>query len=63
VAITSMAGVDGGNGGWAYVYGPTMALSTSLYLAIDEDQVRDGERSHTKEQVGYVVFAAPVVYP
>jgi chitodextrinase len=63
VAITSMAGVDGGNGGWAYVYGSTPASNTSLYLAIDEDQVGDGERSHTKEQVGYVVFASPMVYP
>jgi hypothetical protein len=58
-----MAGVDGGNGGWAYVYGSTAASNTSLYLAIDEDQVGDGERSHTKEQVGYVVFASPMVYP
>jgi len=25
-------------------------------LAVDEDQANDSERSHTTEQVGYIVF-------
>ena len=26
-------------------------------LVVDEDQANDAERSHTTEQVGYIVFA------
>ena len=62
-AVTTMAGMDGGNGGWAYVHGSTMATTTTLYLSIDEDQIGDTERNHTTEQVGYVVFESAVVYP
>ena len=25
-------------------------------MAIDEDQLKDSERAHTNEQVGYIVF-------
>ena len=63
VAVVALAGMDGGNGGWAYTYGPTTATSTTLYLAADEDQVGDSERNHTTEQVGYVVFESAFVYP
>jgi len=62
VALTSMAGMDGGNGGWSYTYGATMATSTTLYLAVDEDQIQDTERNHTTEQISYIVFESPVVY-
>jgi len=62
VAVTTMAGMDGRNGGWAYVHGPTLATTTTLYLSIDEDEIGDSECSHTSEQVGYVVFGSPVVY-
>lgn len=58
VALATMAGVDGGNGGWAVVYGKT---ATSLSLFIDEDTIGDAERSHTTEQVAYLVFAGPGV--
>ena len=63
VAVVTMAGVDGNNGGWAQVHGSTLATTTSLFLSIDEDQIGDTERSHTTEQVAYVAFAGPVVYP
>ncbi len=63
VAVVTMAGVDGGNGGWAYTYGSAPATATTLDLAIDEDQVNDTERNHTPEQVAYVVFASSGVYP
>ncbi len=63
VATVQMAAVDGNNGGWAQVHGPTMATATTLNLSIDEDQIADTERSHTTEQVAYAVFAGPVVYP
>ncbi|UCG32935.1 MAG: hypothetical protein JSU68_14880 [Phycisphaerales bacterium] len=63
VAVATMAGMDGNNGGWAQTHGDTMASATTLYLSIDEDMISDSERNHTTEQVGYVVFAGPVVYP
>lgn len=63
VAVVTMAGVDGGNGGWAYSYGASPLSANTLDLAIDEDQLNDSERNHTPEQVGYVVFAAAGVYP
>jgi hypothetical protein len=56
VALATMAGVDGANGGWAYVFGTT---PSSLQLVIDEDLINDFERNHTSEQVGYVVFEEP----
>lgn len=58
-----MAGVDGGNGGWAQTHGATEANGTTLFLSIDEDLIGDTERNHTSEQVGYVVFEGPINYP
>jgi hypothetical protein len=63
VAVTTMAGMDGGNGGWAYTYGSNPTSTTQLDLAIDEDTVKDSERKHTPEQVGYIVFESELVYP
>jgi hypothetical protein len=63
VAVVTMAGVDGGNGGWAYTYGPTDTTSSTIDLAIDEDTIADSERNHVNEQVGYVVFQSSLVYP
>jgi len=60
VVLTTMAGVDGGNGGWAYAHGATAATASSLYLSIDEDQINDSERNHTTEQSGYIVFSSPI---
>ena len=62
VTLGSMAGMDGNNGGWAYMHGSMPASNTSLYLSLDEDQIGDSERSHTSEQIGYVVFETPVAY-
>ena len=59
IALLTMAGVDGFNGGWAQVHGATLATTTSLFLSVDEDQIADAERNHATEQVGYLVFAAP----
>jgi hypothetical protein len=63
VALTSIGGMDGDNGGWAQVHGSTLATATTLYLSVDEDQIGDSERWHIDEQVSYVVFSpntAPV---
>jgi hypothetical protein len=62
VTLTTMAGMDGGNGGWAQTHGPTPATQDQLLLSIDEDQIGDSERAHTGEHVGYVAFAGPLVY-
>jgi len=55
-AIATMAAMDGGNGGWAFLNGASPLSTNSMSLAIDEDQIRDSERAHTTEQVGYLVF-------
>jgi len=55
-AILSQAGMDGGNGGWAILYGSAPLTASQVSLAIEEDWYRDSERRHTTEQVGYIVF-------
>jgi len=55
--IASLVGLDGGDGGWAVLMGST-PISTYIWLAIDEDTIRDTERKHTSEQVDYWVFSA-----
>ena len=55
-AILSQAAMDGGDGGWAVLYGINPVTSNRLNLAIEEDWVWDSERRHTPEQVGYIVF-------
>jgi hypothetical protein len=55
-AIATQAAMDGGNGGWAILYGEPPVTNTALNLAIEEDWYLDSERKHTHEQVGYIVF-------
>ncbi|MGB1259036.1 MAG: cadherin domain-containing protein [Akkermansiaceae bacterium] len=55
-AAVSLAGLDGGDGGWAVLYGANPITSTQLTIACDEDQLANSERKHTTEQVGYLVF-------
>ncbi len=55
IAVASISGMKGGNGGWAVLYGPD-PVSTEINLAIDEDTIRDSERSHIGEQVAYWAF-------
>ncbi len=57
VAITTIAGMDGGDGCWAVPVG-TYPLGSDLTLLCDEDQIGDSERRHTTENVGYIVFGA-----
>jgi hypothetical protein len=61
--LTTLAGMDGPNGGWAQTHGATIATATSLYLSIDEDQIGDSERNHINEQVGYVAFGGTANTP
>ena len=55
-AVLSQAAMDGGDGGWAVLYGPNPLTAGSLNLAIDEDQIGDPDRWHTDEQVAFIVF-------
>ena len=54
--VLTMAGVDGNNGGWAAFFGSDPIRPDGISLVIDEDQLKDSERSHTTEQVGYLIF-------
>ena len=55
-AAISMAGIDGGDYGWATLFGPNPFTASQLSLVIEEDTLKDSERNHTSEQVGYIVF-------
>ena len=63
VAILSASGMDGGNGGWPVLFGNTPVTNTAITLTFDEDQILDTERSHTTEQVSYLVFDVPNIAP
>ena len=61
VAVLSSAAMDGNNGGWPVLYGASPLSTSALQLVYDEDQLADSERSHTTEQVAYVVFDAATI--
>jgi hypothetical protein len=62
-AVVSQAGMDGGDGGWAVLYGadPVSPGTGLLNIAIDEDQIANNERRHTTEQVAYFIIDPPAV--
>jgi subtilisin-like proprotein convertase family protein len=62
-AVVTMAAMDGGNGGWAVLYGdnPITPTGNTLKLAVDEDRANDSERKHTTEQVAYFIIDPPAV--
>jgi hypothetical protein len=55
-AALSAAGMDGADGGWPVLFGPSPVSSSSLSLAFDEDQISDSERGHTTETVSFMVI-------
>ncbi len=55
-AVLSAIGMNGGNGGWPVLFGEFPFRGSSLYLAFDEDQIFDTERSHITEEIAYVAF-------
>ena len=59
--VVSAAAMDGGDGGWPVAWGSPATTASQLFLAIDEDQIRDSERRHTTEQVAYIAFGAPLL--
>jgi len=60
VLLANLGGIGEINGGWAVTYDKTPATVDQLNLAIDEDAFDERDRSHTTEQVGYLVFESPI---
>ena len=58
VGIATQTAMDGGNGSWAVLRGASPLAGGGITLGVDEDQIRDSERSHTTEQVMIMVFQA-----
>jgi len=58
-AVLSSAAIDGADGAFAVLRGPTPVTATQLTLNADEDAMSDTERAHTTEQIAFVVFEGP----
>jgi uncharacterized repeat protein (TIGR01451 family) len=57
IGVLSSAGEDGGQGGWAVLYGMDPLSANQISWAIEEEVVAgDVTRRHTTENVGYWVF-------
>jgi hypothetical protein len=56
-AVVSQAGMRGGDGSWALLYGANPISDTMLELAVDEDQLLDAERTHVPEQVAFLLVS------
>ena len=57
VGILTQQGEDGGQGGWAILYGTDPLPSGQIQWAIEEETVAgDTSRTHTTENVGYWIF-------
>jgi hypothetical protein len=57
VAVVSQSAMDGADGSWGQTYGASPLTTTTMKVWVDEDQLLDEERTHTTEQLAYVVFA------
>ncbi len=55
-AVLSPAGVDGTDGYWPVLYGGAALGADRLLTAADEDNLRDAERSHGTEQLGWLII-------
>jgi hypothetical protein len=56
VTVVSQAGMKDREGSWAVLTGAK--TTTTLGVAVDEDQTADAERNHLTEEVDYIVFSA-----
>lgn len=59
VVVATQAAMDGNNGSWATLWGASGITTTRARVIVDEDTLRDPERSHTNEQVGVIAFERP----
>ncbi len=62
-AVLSVAGMDGGDGGFPVLFGESPFNENELAIAFEEDLIRDNERKHASEQVAYLAFADPAPDP
>ena len=61
VGVLSQAAMDGNDGSWSLFAGTNPFLTGSMNLAVDEDQIGDSERDHTREEVGYFILTGELV--
>jgi YVTN family beta-propeller protein len=54
-AILSISAMDGNDGAWAVLSG-ALPTPTTMELVADEDILKDNERKHATEEVGYLIF-------
>lgn len=59
VVVASQSGMDGNNGSWAMLWGAAATTTGRARVIVDEDTLRDPERSHTTEQVSVIAFERP----
>ena len=60
VAVVSQAAMDGSEGSWAVLEGPSPFSGSNLQVKLLEDTLGDREQSHGTEQVAWVAFAGNV---
>lgn len=58
-AVLSAAKMDGNDGGFPVLFGNSPLQSASLRVSFAEDQLKDNERSHTTEQIAFLVLGTP----
>jgi hypothetical protein len=63
VAVISLGGISGTNGGHPVLYGTSPLTATQIDLTIPEEEINDTEQSGNTEYVPYMVFEADGVYP
>jgi len=54
--VASQSAMDGGDGGFAVLYGEHAPSNGNLTFAINEDGLNDSERKHTTEQVAWLAL-------
>ncbi|MFC4991440.1 LamG-like jellyroll fold domain-containing protein [Rubritalea tangerina] len=54
--VLSSAGMDGYDGCWPVFFGDESIMADAVTLIVDEDAIQDSERTHTTEQVSYLIF-------
>ncbi len=56
IALVSQTGINGGDGPFPVVYGSSPFATNTVALAIDEDEIADGEMSGAREEVALLAF-------
>ena len=57
IGVLTQAAEDGGQGGWAVLYGNNPLPANTVQMAVEEETVAgDTSRTHTTEQIGYWLF-------